>query len=208
MPRLITFGCSLTYGQYLDTKKDLGGKTSSANSWPSRLAERLNYELINYAIPGASNKEIAWMVFHNYKPKPNDCVIIHWTDCERWCIIRGPEVAITQYSVGRQPSTVIEQWANTSYYKQHSDPYDSVRTSWMLQLAAVAHLKQQGIYYLMTKPQRKDTPVWEKCGITGPGTLEEIRMFLCDRALDGAHPGIKTNQCYSDYVFDQIKDGI
>lgn len=205
MPRLITFGCSLTYGQYLDTTEDLGGATPSVNSWPSKLAERLDYTLINYAIPGASNKEIAWMVFHNYKPRPNDCVIIHWTYCERWCLIRGPEVAITQYSAGRQPSTITEQWANTSYYKQHSDPYDSVRTNWMLQLAVAAHLKQQAIFHLMTKPQRKDESIWQECGITPPGTLEEIHQFHVDRALDKSHPGIKTNQRYSDYVFDQIK---
>lgn len=89
MDRLVTFGCSYTYGHGLpDCITDHGGagKIPSKFAWPHLLAKKLDKELYNAGIPGASNKLIMDTVI-NFPFKPTDTVVILWTYLSRHCIL-------------------------------------------------------------------------------------------------------------------------
>jgi hypothetical protein len=104
--RLVTFGCSLTYGQGLtdcwnpQTKRE--GPQPSVQAWPFLVARHLRVGLANESQAGASNKEI----FHklqNYDWQKGDCCIVLWTYLNRTCVIYpdfidryGPWVASTR----------------------------------------------------------------------------------------------------------------
>ena len=89
MDRLVTFGCSYTYGHGLpDCITDHGGagKIPSKFAWPHLLAKKLDKELYNAGIPGASNKLIMDTVI-NFPFKLTDTVVILWTYLSRHCIL-------------------------------------------------------------------------------------------------------------------------
>jgi hypothetical protein len=55
--RLVTFGCSFTYGQGLPDCPT-GVEAPSQYSWPYLLSSQLDRQLVNRGIPGASNLQI------------------------------------------------------------------------------------------------------------------------------------------------------
>ena len=56
MPRLIAFGCSNTFGSYLD-EDDLYGtsKKPSLDAWPNQLGSLMVRDTVNLGEPGVSN---------------------------------------------------------------------------------------------------------------------------------------------------------
>ena len=89
--RIITFGCSNTYGESLpDVVGDLDRGQTSKYSWPSVLGRLLNVPVINKAKGGASNKHIWHIILNDYLPisKPDDMVIILWTYFNRYCMFQ------------------------------------------------------------------------------------------------------------------------
>ena len=75
--RLVTFGCSFTYGSALaDTYEFTPGP--SIYAWPNIFAKELNLECVNKVIPGASNKEILHYI-QNFEFRSNDTVCVLWT---------------------------------------------------------------------------------------------------------------------------------
>ena len=85
MDRLIAFGCSVTYGiALLDCKKDHFNQNPppSKYAYPQVMANILNLECHNLAVPGASNVKILDMIL-NFQFEPNDLIIVQWTFSER-----------------------------------------------------------------------------------------------------------------------------
>ena len=67
MNNLFAFGCSLTYGHGMEDNWDSNNNrpfdcSPSKKAWPFLLANMLNYNCINLAQPGASNKEILYIL--------------------------------------------------------------------------------------------------------------------------------------------------
>ena len=94
MSRLVTFGCSNTFGDSLDdTPSDENGHIPrvdkwnnpikpSRYAWPAKLAERLSIPLVNAGWSGASNKRI-WNNMINFSYQEGDIVIVLWTNLGR-----------------------------------------------------------------------------------------------------------------------------
>lgn len=86
--RLVTFGCSFTYGQGLPDCYNIHtnepGKFPSKSAWPQLLADKLMLECINVSEPGSSNKEILNKLL-NFKINDNDIVVTMWSFPDRWC---------------------------------------------------------------------------------------------------------------------------
>ena len=61
--RLVTFGCSNTYGSFLPGEMITQAKPSKY-AWPAVLSNKLGIECVNKGIGGASNKLISY-VLHN-----------------------------------------------------------------------------------------------------------------------------------------------
>ena len=79
MNRLVTFGCSLTYGSSIRRSND---------AWAQPTSNPKNLELINMGIPGASTKRIWWEIL-NFDFNKNDTVVVLWTHMDRWCILKS-----------------------------------------------------------------------------------------------------------------------
>lgn len=130
MNRLVTFGCSLTYGSALDDPKD---------SWPSQLATKWNMGLVNMGIPGASAKRIWWEIM-NFDFHKSDVVVVLWTHMDRWCILQdtqrrgrsgtGDHVEwdipgkIQFYPDYKHPTDMKLVKTAEAYYKYMHDDYD------------------------------------------------------------------------------------
>lgn len=88
--KLITVGCSMTYGFGLpDIAEDKSGFPNmdlgpSNLAWPSILANKLNLKLVNISLPGASTKWMAQEIV-NYPIDPTDIVVFLWTLPGRTC---------------------------------------------------------------------------------------------------------------------------
>ena len=80
--RLVSFGCSLTYGYGLpgcyNIRTTKQGMFPSKLAWPHLLAKLLDKKSTNLSESGCSNKHI-WNRIVNFKFKKNDTVIILWT---------------------------------------------------------------------------------------------------------------------------------
>ena len=74
MQRLVTFGCSLTQGQFLDTDSP-SDQSYSKLAWPYLLANKLNLKCYNAGINGSSAKKI-WHTIANFEFRDDDIVIV------------------------------------------------------------------------------------------------------------------------------------
>ena len=98
MNRLVTFGCSHTFGQALpdvwDSKKEehLFHNGASKYAWPQLLANKLNIECVNQGKPGASVKEI-WYRVVNFDFQKEDIVIVLYTIEPRSCLIFSDQIS-------------------------------------------------------------------------------------------------------------------
>jgi hypothetical protein len=92
--RLITFGCSLTYGHGLPDCLDENNHPSncpSKFSWPQLVANHLNLECINNSACGSSNKKI-WNSILNFNFKITDTVIVMWSHPLRNAILKQDSI--------------------------------------------------------------------------------------------------------------------
>jgi len=111
--RIITFGCSNTFGQGLsDCLHAKPGDKASKLAWPSVLGRLYNRPVVNCAIPGASNLEILYTIA-NTKITATDLVIVLWTHLERWTKINnGKCMQIGTWRIGKEKKPV-----SATYYK-------------------------------------------------------------------------------------------
>ena len=82
MSRLITFGCSNTYGQGLVDREK--------NVWGACVSRALNRQHVNMGVPGSSNKYIAYNIT-KFEFLKEDLVLILWTFPERYTKIISEE---------------------------------------------------------------------------------------------------------------------
>ena len=86
MKTLVAFGCSFTYGDELvdpnlptDNKYFQNEPYRLANSYPGRIAEHYNLQLLNTAFPGASLESMRWTLdwlLNKSEYDINDCMLI------------------------------------------------------------------------------------------------------------------------------------
>ena len=78
MNRLQTFGCSMTFGDYLPDCQTPNKNLASNYSWPTQLANKLDVPVLNKAISGSSNQRILDAIINsNYTYA--DLVVVLWT---------------------------------------------------------------------------------------------------------------------------------
>jgi len=132
MGRIVAFGCSNTYGIGLSDNYNLGidSHNPSKYAWPSRLAEKLNYSVLNNGVCGCSNKFIYQNIL-NYNFKDNDVCCIMWTDADRyWRNDNNLEIPDGDRDWGHNfQKGFIGPWMKTKmamqYYKFLHSEYDS-----------------------------------------------------------------------------------
>jgi hypothetical protein len=180
MSRLIIFGCSLAYGVGLADCWPTSAKPSKL-SWPQLVADEMRRQLINTAVPGASNKRI-WYAISKFKFRPDDIVIISWSYPNRYSIVSSPwKIRDLHHNLSDTDP------ASDAYFKDVYSVYDSYITSkllidhanrLLLEKNVITHniIVEKHFKHLMGK--HKTLPLYM-------GVYEEIYP----RALDGDHLG-------------------
>lgn len=190
--RLITFGCSYTYGHGLDDCLSSDGITHGSEpsrlSFPAILSNRLNCDYVNLAKPGNSNKEI-WHDILNFDFNSSDVALTTWTYFTRFCIIKSNYVKR------------INPWKNDSkaYYMNYCDRHDMILDFY----TRINHIH----YYLQSKRIKnlnyvidlpKDLqPVWNVSKVLGS-------FNMIDKASDDCHPGPVSHTKFAYQVYKDL----
>lgn len=203
--RLVTFGCSLTYGHGLPdcvgkTKKHAGPKPSQLG-WPNKLAYLLNLQIENVSQPGASNNWI-WLNAMEFPFSAGDLVVFNWTYLEsRWDIKISKETTIRVSPWLKTPESrrYIEYLGHTM--KWDLPPQFFLRANFMQY-----YLNEQGItnYHLTVDPEGVDyhMPVWNKVEFLKPN-INALRHEY-PRAIDNSHPGEECHAEFARLVRDEL----
>lgn len=211
--RIIAFGCSYTYGQWLSST-ELRGKKDCPNvlSYPSIIAKKLNCPVDNLAEPGSSNKQI-WFRIITYKFKPGDIALVHWTHTERFCSI-DDKSKIKRFG----------PWLNTdqdvmAYYKHVWLNFDTCLDSNLRLINGMEHLDRKGIknFHMRLNSINVDTQLKAdnilKMTDRGLGKILNFNLFSTDimpdhikndKALDDKHPGSLVHQWFADQLINQM----
>lgn len=202
MSRLVTFGCSFTYGHGL---KDCivppvyPGLNPSNFAWPSQLASQLNLKCVNLSKPGSSNFEILNTIL-NFEFLQTDVVVVMWSFFERDLLFNEKREHIRIFPTC--DNLILKSWAET-----HCET-DLMLRSWFYMHHAYLYLKLQGVefYFLHVRPEKyfiKLTPTWAK-----KISLSKINFgklsSLFPKALDNSHPGQESHDVVSKLIRDEI----
>lgn len=190
--KLITFGCSITYGQYLDNP--------SEKSWPSVLAKKLGLACDNQGVPGASAKQIWWNIV-NYDFSKHDTVAILWSYFDRWCIIKQDQ--IERFNVW----DVKKNQKTQDYYEHFHDDYDMLIQYLLMVNHAQQYLDNKGItkqIHLTVDPIDKNFS-WNQVRFV-PVYLDDYRKQF-PRAQDNQHPGAEAYKEFAKQVYRYYNKG-
>ena len=220
MAKLFAFGCSHTYGHGLPDcieGKRAPGPNPSKLGWVSHIGEVLKKDVVNHGICGASNKEILWnFIKHSELITPEDSVVIQWSYFERNCLIRSHRNALRP-NIDSVRVIKLAPWSTDKickvYYKFLHSEIDDVYSTALYVNHANLLLNHYGIKKaLMIKPpgNKSTTAMMRKelDELILPGvTISEknLMVFKVDIALDGVHPGVKSNQGLAGNIIENYQ---
>jgi hypothetical protein len=205
MSRLITFGCSYTFGHglpdCLDQEVDgcrIPPETASNLGWPVILANKMNRTLINVSRPGSSNLEILYSIL-SFDFQSTDQIVVMWSHNIR-------DIIFTEDDMNPLLRLRLGPWSNERYAQQ-----------WVLKVTERDYCLKTWIYI-----QHSDL-FFEKKNIkwlhypAAPHELLEFKFnfinsdHICfdgfkivDDAEDNKHPGLKTQQLIADKIYNQL----
>lgn len=203
--RLVTFGCSFTYGSGLSdcfVPPRGAGLVSSKFAWPQLIADQLNIECINMSQPGSSNKEILNTLL-NFKFDTTDIVIIMWSFLERWCILKDP-TSISRLVLDKDYDAVLQ--------------YDKVFTITDLQLDfiyranfAKLYLDSKNLknYHLSVNPEEcipGVIPQWNLVNLldVNMAKIQHYTAPALDTVDENPHPGHEAHQIVASRLINEI----
>ena len=190
--RLVTFGCSLTYGQALDDRHK--------ESWPAQLGQLMNLPVANHGVPGASTKHIWWNAV-NFEFDPNDCLVFLWTHRDRWCMIKTHQIdPLNHWETDHNEKSKI-------WYKHFHDDFDMSTMYFALVNHANFYLqsKVKKIYNLVATENDQHMPNFNRIKFL-QSMISEIREKY-PKASDDWHPGPKAMKEYAKQIYTEIQKG-
>ena len=199
MSRLVTFGCSYTFGQGLvdcHIDPDMPGPKPSKFAWPDLLANMLNLDVINCSIPGSSNLHILWRLI-NFKFEPDDLCVIMWTFFSR-----------TPFTTLKYDPSDIGWNDYDNRFKNHLSVIEAeniVIQNTITFHHAFSHLENQKIKHLMCIGS-VDYLIHKVPNIEIPSLDKDIivNKFRKDIALDKKHPGPQSHQALAKEIFNKL----
>jgi hypothetical protein len=179
--RIVAFGCSATSGQGLDHPIEYN--RPSKLSWPSILGDKLNLEVDNRGIPGASNSEILYNIL-NYKFLETDLVIVLWT------------FPIRDIIFDKTGFRKIGAWDNADlikyYFLVHTE-YDIAVRSWHHIHQTTLYLEKLNLQFLNVFNDYNELIKYKPIYINAPICDIRIENLKIDKALDNFHPGVRSH---------------
>lgn len=222
MERIVSFGCSFTYGLGLNDcynaeNHNLPGPNPSKYAWPSILAAKLNWDCRNEGIVSASNFEILLKILES-DFNETDRIIVMWSSSERDLLLldNNETVQIASYMIDDRFSNLFENVLPTRigkfsfggsdqkklaemFFKVHSKQ-DLECRSWIYQYLAGLHLKKKKNPFIFINAwnwSRKNIPT----GVFNFLSLDiEVGYIKVDTAINGLHPGPETHELIAEMI--------
>ena len=211
--RLVTYGCSYTYGHGLPDcihKKNMQwpGEHPSFFAWPRLLSKHLNIKKVaNRARCGSSIKELGHKVLQSPIEASTDFVIIMWTNPFRVGILNDDD-----------STTNLGHWgigdSNTkNYYKHYYNDLDMLYNYASSVIMCNEFLKSEGVRFLTIEHtpsfmyfNRYSKEHWYRlCNFQNDEKYFALPpLSYVDYAVDGKHPGIKQHEWYAQVLKNQI----
>jgi hypothetical protein len=205
MARLITFGCSVPFGQGLSdclntSLLDIHKLTPSQYGWPALLGSQLGIPVINKSWPAASNMEILYNILE-FEYQENDIVVIMWANYLRDVYI----TSLFKFPFFRRRLGV---WKNTALARKWIDnmsEQDYIKKSWIYIHHAGLHLRNKNVKYIHYPAYPLEL---DKHRLT----FLDIEHYYSDGAvyedfaLDGSHPGPKSHKIMADKIFNRLNE--
>jgi hypothetical protein len=192
MSRLITFGCSYTYGFSLP---DSGNSSSSQYSWASLLADILNLRLVNLSQSGSSNLEILTALL-NYNFLPDDLVIVQWSFYNRDTVFHPTKGCIQ-----------IGPWETYEHYKE----WATVHTIHDLKIKSLLSIHHAWEHLTLLGIDFKFLNIDEKYPMTKWTTdIKFLKTSFKDyenvypKANDDVHPGVECHAKIAEEIFNEM----
>jgi hypothetical protein len=203
--RLITFGCSYTYGTALPDCKNwmldkLHNLQPSNMGWASLLAQKLGLECVNESFPGASNSEIMYNVL-KYNYKKHDTVVIMWTHYARDMLFNFSY----KYPFFRDR---LGPWAKTHQerkWAEYLSEKDYAMKSWFHIHHADLYLQQQGVKYIHYPATPKELDSY-RLEFINVNNYHSDGIEYVDKATDDMHPGIQSNRLLAEKMYRILND--
>lgn len=205
--RLITFGCSFTYGEGLPNCRignnyDEYSNAPSDLAWPNKLGQLMNIDVINNGKPGASNLEILYHIL-NFKFHQNDLAVIMWTFPNR-------DVYFVSTSKKIKPFRQLGLWLKpkSKYIAEwlcNFQPVDQSVKSWIYIHHATLYLKSIGIDYLHYPINPNELNLHKPNFVPEPDNFYSDGFISVDQCDNDPHPGIKSHIITANKIFNIIK---
>lgn len=197
MSRLITFGCSYTFGHGLADCTNY--KDPSKLGWASVLSNKMNLPLVNISAPGASNLEILYNIL-NFKFEQDDVVVIMWSLSLR-------DLKFKKNLFGSKQYTPYKVMINKPWYAKQwipeGDIKDYVIKSWIYIQHADLYLSNKNIKFLHY-PSHPGELYQHKPDFINISNMSTDGIVQIDLADDGAHPGIESNKSMAENIYNTL----
>lgn len=193
--RLVTFGCSLTFGMNLDDNYPKNAFPSKF-SWPVKLAKLLDIPITNKGILGASNKQILYTLL-NYNFNADDIVFVLWSHYDRHCIIEENTV---------EPLGAWQKKNKSSrlFFKQLWNFYDRKIESYFYYNFAHLYLQQNNIKHVFLTPDKENIDLnlkWSSIKFLNAFFNRTRELFPF--ANDNKHPGIEAHKNFAQIIYNK-----
>lgn len=206
--RIVTFGCSHTYGHGLADCHILplgrAGPTPSKFVWPELVGQEFKIVVVNMSRPAASNIEILSRILE-FDFLENDLVIVQWTHTARDMLFN---VSGNQQLGPGFPEKYTSN--NKDYYMIHNE-YDSLIRSLFHIHHGDMFFKYKKLNYIHYMHETEITRIniiksakfnWFDI----PLNSFKLKSIEIDLADDGNHSGPKTQIEVSKYIISLIKE--
>lgn len=199
MSRLVTFGCSHTYGYGLpDCCNGVYGPVTSPSkfSWSNLLGQLLNLEVHNESKGGLGNLEI-WDKMLRYKFLSDDLVIVMWSHFTRY-----DNFTVTKNYVPTKSRSSLK--SNNNKFNWLND-YENAYKNYLIFHHANLYLDSKKIKnysFIAHKPDYIDFPPPNFLQIPNLLTIDE--NYHLDKGLDNKHFGLKSHEKLASILHDKI----
>ena len=194
--RLVTFGCSFTYGQGLPDCLDIETDGPSQMGWPALLAKKLDRELVNNSSPGSSNLEILHQIL-NFEFLEDDIAVVMWTVFDRDTIFHKADKPSESYL------EKVGAWSKFKLAKKmfrNMELSDQAVKSWIYIHHADLIFKSKNIEYVHYTAIAGHLEPYKPKFIE-VDNMHDIGLFWLDRTEDN-HPGIESNKVTADKIYE------
>lgn len=214
--KLVTFGCSRTYGSGLpDIYPDMGNMLGSSYAWPVHFKNYMgSSELLNLAKPGIDNSHISRLVleYSSSNQGNDDFYIIQWTAPNRISFyneITKSYDFLGPWSINDSDKNKVLK-AKNYYSTFHSELQSKINTLSLIYFIQL-HLEKLNKKYFMfsfIKTLKKGIPdnilKWYPLNkdLFYPINSHSVEPEYSDIALDNNHNGVKFHKRFAELLYE------